>query len=93
MPWHEPRLTGASGEPTVREGQGKLTRAENFYQRGRATVANELTSMKQYCLQARQAASWRPHKDGALVIPMCDSGSDIRSLQFIDAASHRHPTL
>ena len=26
MPWHEPRLTGASGEPTVREGQGKLTR-------------------------------------------------------------------
>jgi hypothetical protein len=34
MPWHEPRLTGASGEPTVREGQGKLTRAENFYQRG-----------------------------------------------------------
>jgi hypothetical protein len=38
MPWHEPRLTGASGEPTVREGQGKLTRAENFYQRGAADV-------------------------------------------------------
>ena len=62
MPWHEPRLTGASGEPTVREGQGKLTRAENFYQRDVTTAANELTSMKRYCLQARQAASWSPHQ-------------------------------
>jgi hypothetical protein len=55
MPWHEPRLTGVSGEPTVREGQGKLTRAENFYQSGRDNAANELTSMKRYCLQPRQA--------------------------------------
>jgi hypothetical protein len=62
MPWHEPRLTGASGKATVREGQGKLTRAENFCQRGAATAANELTSMKRYCLQARQAASWCPHQ-------------------------------
>jgi hypothetical protein len=34
MPWHEPQLTGTSGKATVREGQGKLTPAENFYQGG-----------------------------------------------------------
>jgi hypothetical protein len=39
MPWYEPRLTGASGEPPARVGQGKLTRAENFY--GGGTAANE----------------------------------------------------
>ena len=61
MPWHEPRLTGASGEPTVREGQGKLTR-HRIFTRGHDTAAYELTSMKRYCLQARQAASWRPHQ-------------------------------
>ena len=62
MPWHEPRLTGASGEPTVREGQWKIDQGREFLPEGRDTAANELTSMKRYCLQARQAASWRPHQ-------------------------------
>jgi hypothetical protein len=61
MPWHEPRLTGASGKPTVREA-GKIDQGREFLPEGRDTAANELTSMKRYCLQARQAASWRPHQ-------------------------------
>jgi hypothetical protein len=62
MPWHEPRLTRAFGEPTVREGTGKIDQGREFLPKGRDNAANELTSMKRYCLQVRQAASWRPHQ-------------------------------
>ena len=43
MPWHEPTLTGASGESPARVGQEKLTRAENFY--GGGTAVNETVAV------------------------------------------------
>jgi hypothetical protein len=41
MPWHEPRLMGASGEPTVTEGQRKLNQGREFLPEGRDTAADE----------------------------------------------------
>jgi hypothetical protein len=41
MPWHEPRLTGAFGEPTVRERQRKLNQGREFLPERRDTATNE----------------------------------------------------
>jgi hypothetical protein len=41
MPWHEPRLTRVSGEPTVRKGQRKLNQGREFLPEGRDTAVDE----------------------------------------------------
>jgi hypothetical protein len=83
MPWHQLRLTGASGEPTVRQVQGKITRAENFYQSGaRDNAAHELTSLKRIVCQGVKRHPGVRIKDGGI------QESDAEIFRFFLTAAH-----
>jgi hypothetical protein len=54
MPWHDPRLTGASGEPPAREGSGKIDQGREFLPEVRDTAATD-AAISMSCQQESRA--------------------------------------